>query len=104
MAARPRQLRIKPYDRSKPFNPGTEAQQKARRRTWRIIQLRALWVQSTHVQTKWRLWLIRWLLDGELASMGAEPHGVRFRRQRAEFEADLKQHRAGPDDFAEIPF
>jgi hypothetical protein len=93
MARRPRQLRIKPYDPDKPWNPGTEAQQKARRRTWRIIQLRALWVQSAHVKTRWRLWLIRSLLDDELASLGAERHGVRFQRQRAELEADLKSRR-----------
>lgn len=97
-----RQLRIKPYDPSKPWNPGTKAQQKARARTWRIIQLRALWVQATHVQSRWRLWLIRRLLDDELASMGAERHGVRFKRERAEFEADLAEHRRNRP--APLPF
>lgn len=100
--ARPRQLRIKPYDPSKPFNPGTEAQQKARRRTWQIIQLRSLWVLSMQVRTPWRLRLIRWLLDGELASLGAEKHSVRFKRQRQEFADDLAEHRRRRPD--PIPF
>lgn len=99
-----RHLRIKPYAGYDPNRkPRTEAQETAHRRTWRIVQLRSLWVLSCQVRTPWRLWLVRWLLDGELASMGAEKHGLRFRRQRAEFKAELKAHRSARE-FADIPF
>ena len=91
---RDRQLRIKPYQGYDPTKkPRTPAQEVALRRTWRIIQLRSLWTLSLHVKTRWRLWLIRRLLDDELASMGAERHGVRYRRQRAEFQAEVEVSR-----------
>jgi len=110
-----RQLKIKPYTGYDPNKkPRTPAQEAALRRTWGIVQLRSLWVLSFHVRTPWRLRLIRWLIDGELASRGAERHGVRFRRDRREFEAEMKRHQAmrakappSPseyDDLSDIPF
>lgn len=85
-----RQLVIKPYQQGDEPKPRTQAQRKAHHRTWRIVQLRSLWVLACHIHTPWRLRLVRWLIDGELRSMKAEPHGVRAKRQRAEFEHELK--------------
>lgn len=87
----------RPYLRVKSWKPGdpapkprTEAQIAAHRRTWGIVQLRSLWCLACHVRTPWRLRAIRWLIDSELKSRGAEPHGVRFKRDRAESKARLE--------------
>lgn len=109
MAAERRHIRVKAWKPGDPEpKPRTEAQRAAHRRTWGIVQLRSLWCLACHVRTPWRLRLIRWLIDGELASRGAERHGVRFKRQRAEQEAkwarlDAARKAQARADY-EIPF
>jgi len=43
--------------------------------------------------------VFRRLIDGELASLGAERHGLRVKREQAEFLAEVEAHRRDP-----IPF
>lgn|GEM_PF-5681417 len=81
-------LRLTRYNPNKPHRKMSKAQEAAQRRTWRIIQLRSQWVLSWQVRTTWRRALVRWLIDDELRSMGAEPHGKRIKRQEAEREAE----------------
>lgn len=81
-------LRIKPYrydPEAPPKKPRTEAQKRAHDRTWRIIQLRSLWVMSFWISEPGRA-TVRTIIDLDLQALGAEPHGARIARQRQEQE------------------
>lgn len=96
-------LQIKPYQGYDPDRkPRTPAQEAAARRTWHIIQIRCQWVNSSRAVTGWRLRAVRWLLDAELRRLKAEPHGKRFKAQRAAFAAEIAEHRRNRSE--PIPF
>lgn len=81
-------LRFKPYrydPEAPPKKPRTEAQKRAHDRTWRIIQLRSLWVMSFWISEPGRA-IVRTIIDLDLQALGAEPHGARIARQRQEQE------------------
>lgn len=91
-------LVIKPWRHNPdapPKKPRTEAQKRAHDRTWRIAQLRSLWVLAFWLSEP-RSGAVRAIIDDELRDMGAEPHGERFARERAAFEQSLQER--------EIPF
>lgn len=81
-------LRIKPYrydPDAPPKKPRTEAQKRAHDRTWRIVQLRSLWVLAFWISEPRRA-AVRVIIDGELRDLGAEPHGERIARKNHEQE------------------
>lgn len=81
-------LRIKPYrydPEAPPKKPRSEAQKRAHDRTWRIIQLRSLWVMAFWISEPSRA-IVRTIIDLDLQALGAEPHGARIARQRQEQE------------------
>lgn len=83
-----KQIRIKPYrydPDAPPKKPRTEAQKRAHVRTWRIIQLRSLWV-TCGILTEPGRTLARNIIDLELKALGAEAHGKRVARQHQEQE------------------
>lgn len=74
----------------------TPARKAQRRRAWAIFQLRGLHAR-TFILTGWRRRIGMWVIDQELARLGAET------------EAARRERRYGLDalpepDFAEIPF
>lgn len=110
MAREPKPFQVKPWKPGDERQPRTKAQHDATMRNFRIAHLRSLWTLACQVKTPWRRKLIRWLLDGELASRGAERHGVRVRRRDAERDArwarlDAERNaRKGDYDLSDIPF
>jgi hypothetical protein len=67
--------------------PPTEKQTAARRRNWSIRSIRALWVQAGILSAD-RAAAVRYLIDGELQAIGAEPEIVR-RDRRAITEDEI---------------
>lgn len=101
-----KQLRIKPYkpyDPDSPPKPRSEAQRAAHRRTWRIIQLRSLWVLAYSAGEVGRA-QIRAIIDHELLKLGAEPHSVRVERERVELHAQLQAEQDARLAAIDIPF
>lgn len=75
----------RPYDPNRAYNAGTPAQQAARRRNFRVFQLRGLHAQ-VRLLTGWRRKVAMWLVDRELMAVGAEPETARQRARRAKWE------------------
>lgn len=60
------------------FRRPTPAQDKARKRNWKIRCLRSLWAQCQYL-TGERLLMARAAIDAELITLGAEPESKRRR-------------------------
>lgn len=88
-----KQIRIPKYDPTKVRKPRSPAQQEAWRRTWRIMQLRSLWVLSAWISEPGRA-AVRAIIDHDLLTLGAEPHSDRIEREQREAE----------DQYQPIPF
>ena len=66
----------------------------ARERNWRIRRLRGIYAQVSML-TGLRREAAQQAIDEELALLGAEPQGLRWRRYREELEAEIA-------DFSEV--
>jgi len=77
-----------PNDPNRGYSPGTEAQQAARKRNFRIFRLRGLHAQVS-LLTGWRKKVARWIIDRELNALGADAETKRQADRRAKWSKGL---------------
>jgi len=67
------------------FKPPSEAQNKARARSWRIFRLRGLHAQA-HMLTGWCQSIALAAIDAELLKLGAQPETARQQAIRENYQ------------------
>lgn len=94
-------MRIKPH--GAPRQKRTEKQDAATQRNMRIFQLRGLY-SHTYLLTAWRRKIAQWLVDDELARMGAKTEAERTADREAAWALADYLDKRREEMFAEIPF